>query len=256
MKSIAIIGLGWLGMPLAERLLEKGWQVKGSKRQVTHHPKIEIYPFDLSAFSSESLQSLLNVNAVVINIPPSKISAENYLDGIKRLVQQAISQQVKQLIFISTTGVLPLQAGTFDESFATDLRNPTAQLEPWLQQQPIACDILRLGGLIGKNRHPVHYLAGKQNLSGAGQPVNLVHQQDCIRAIELLLSMPNGQRLFHLVAPQHPTRQDYYGAMAKKFGLPDLHFSPENQPLVRIISGEKICRELGFEYCYPDPFLF
>ncbi|QIM62632.1 GDP-L-fucose synthase [Pasteurellaceae bacterium Orientalotternb1] len=256
MKSIAIIGLGWLGMPLAERLLEKGWHVKGSKRQAAHHPKIEIYPFDLSDFSSENLQPLLNVDAVVINIPPNKTSTENYLDGTKRLVQQAISQQVKQLIFISTTGVLPLQAGTFDESFATVRSTPTALLEQWLQQQPIACDILRLGGLVGKNRHPVHSLAGKQNLSGAGQPVNLVHQHDCVRAIELLLATSNGQRLFHLVAPQHPTRQDYYGAMAKKFGLPDLQFSPENQPLVRIISGENICRELGFEYLYPDPFSF
>jgi len=31
MKKVAIVGLGWLGMPLAMSLAAKGWQVTGSK---------------------------------------------------------------------------------------------------------------------------------------------------------------------------------------------------------------------------------
>ena len=31
MKKVAIVGLGWLGMPLALALNARGWQVTGSK---------------------------------------------------------------------------------------------------------------------------------------------------------------------------------------------------------------------------------
>ena len=31
MKKVAIVGLGWLGMPLALSLMARGWQVTGSK---------------------------------------------------------------------------------------------------------------------------------------------------------------------------------------------------------------------------------
>lgn len=31
MKKVAIVGLGWLGMPLALSLMSRGWQVTGSK---------------------------------------------------------------------------------------------------------------------------------------------------------------------------------------------------------------------------------
>lgn len=253
-KRVAIIGLGWLGMPLAEQLAANGWQVKGTKRQAAEHSAIEIFPFELSHFADEKLAPLFDVDAMVINIPPSKIAPEVYLAGCKGLVERGILQKVKQVIFVSTTGVYPQSTGHFDERSATDQSNLTAQLEQQLLALPIQVDILRLAGLVGCNRHPVRYLAGKKDLKNADQPVNLVHQTDCIRAIELLLNKPNGSRIFNLVAPLHPTRQAYYSEMAQKFELPDLQFSADNAPVVRVISGEKICNTLGFEYRYPDPF--
>lgn len=33
MRSVAIVGLGWLGLPLARHLKNLGWEVKGSKRR-------------------------------------------------------------------------------------------------------------------------------------------------------------------------------------------------------------------------------
>lgn len=254
-KRVAIIGLGWLGMPLAEHLAAKSWQVKGTKRQKIAHNTIEIVPFELAQTDDSALDAWLDVDAVVLTVPPNRDSPDIYQTGYKRLVQRGILQKVKQWIFISSTGVFPQTEGVFDEQSTTEANNLIAQLEQWLLAQPIQVDILRLAGLIGKNRHPVRALAGKTALKNANQPVNLVHQTDCIRAITLLLEKPNGKRIFHLVAPNHPTRQDYYSAMATQFGLPDLPFLADNRPLVRLISGEKICQELGFAYQFPDPFL-
>lgn len=255
MKNATIIGLGWLGLPLAKTLQQNGWQVKGTKRTVSDCG-LECLPFELSTFDEKTLSNLLDCNALIITIPPSRDTLEHYISGIKRLVSTAILHNVQHIIYTSSTALLPTKSGVFDEQSETDKTNPLAELEAWLLTQPIHIDLLRLAGLVGRKRHPVYYLAGKQDISGANQPVNLVHLEDCIQAIRLLLERPNGQRCFHLVAPIHPTRQAFYTDIAKQYGLPDLHFSADNEPLDRIISGEKICRELGFEYRYPDPYQF
>lgn len=256
MKSITIIGLGWLGLPLAEHLQQQGFQVCGTKRDVSNCT-VSATALDFNAFAiTPELETQLTCDALVINVPPNTTSAEQYQFAVKALVKKAILQGAKQVIFIGSTSVLPMESGEFDENSPTDPSNPQIQLENWLLAQPIHCDILRLGGLIGKSRHPVYYLAGKQKLTGANQLVNLVHLEDCIRAIQALLEKPNGQRIFHLCSPKHPTRQAFYSKIAKQLGLPNLHFLPDDKPLVRIIKAEKICQELGFYYRYHDPYLF
>lgn len=256
MKKITIIGLGWLGLPLAESLQNAGWLVAGTKRAASDLP-VECYPLDLNDLQiTQEIENLFSAEAMVIALPPSSTSPEHYFSGIKHLVSKAMEKGLKHLIFISSTSVLPMQSGEFDECAEVEPQQLLAKVESWLINQPLECDILRLAGLVGKKRHPVFYLAGKQNLSGAEQPVNLVHLEDCVSAISLLLSKPNGQRIFHLCAEQHPTRKAYYGEMAKRLGLSDLQFSDENQPLVRVVKAEKICTELGFVYRYPNPYDF
>lgn len=255
MNSITIIGLGWLGLPLAQHLQQFGWAVKGTKRTVANCP-IKCYSLDLNQFEiTPDIEQCLQSKAMFIALPPNTCSPENYRNGIQKLVGKAISQGLEHLIFISSISVLPMKSGQFDENTPVE-PSLLADLEQWLLAQPIQVDILRLAGLVGKARHPVYYLAGKQQLTGANQPVNLVHLDDCICAIQALLEKPNGQRIFHLCSPKHPTRQAFYSKIAAQLGLPDLHFSAENSPLARIINAEKICQELGFYYRYPDPYDF
>lgn len=254
-KNVSIWGLGWLGLPLAEYLQQQGWQVKGTKRKV-EHCSIENYSFDLNQFAiSDELYAVLQSEAMIITLPPNTTTPEKYREGIQRLVRKAQQHGLAHLIFISSTSVLPMQTGRFDENTPT-APSLLADLEQWLLSQPIHCDILRLAGLVGKQRHPVYYLAGKQQLSGANQPVNLVHLDDAIHAITLLLEKPNGARIFHLCAPEHPTRQAYYCDMAQQLQLPTLHFLPEKDPLERIILADKICYTLGFQYRYRSPYDF
>ncbi len=267
MRSVSIVGLGWLGYPLARHLRNIGWDVKGSKRtfegtEQMRLERIETYHLEINPelnADPDDLASLLSVDSLIINIPPSEyfFNAESYVQGIENLVTEALIFGVTHIIFISSTVVFPEITGEFNEESQP---NPTSELgkallevEQWLYQIPdIDVDIVRFAGLVGYDRHPVHRLSGKTDLKNGEMPINLVHIEDCIRAIQLLLEAPSYHRLYHLCAPIHPTRQSYYTEMAEKLGISAPHFAP-SEPIKRIILADKICRELDFVYQFPNP---
>ncbi|UAX43064.1 SDR family oxidoreductase [Pasteurella canis] len=268
MKSVSIVGLGWLGLPLARHLKNLGWEVKGSKR--THEGaeqmrliRLESYPLELTPeinADPDDLTMLLSVDSLVINIPPSQyfFNPQHYVLGIQNLVNEALLQGVNHIIFISSTSVFPEITGQFDESSIpqpnSEITKALIEVEQWLfQLDNIDCDIIRFGGLVGDDRHPVYSLAGKEVKAG-NSPVNLVHFDDCARAIQLLLETPSHQRLYHVVAPEHPRKAEYYSIMAKKLGIEAPHFISSDDDPVRIILANKICQEIDFVYQYPDPY--
>ena len=266
MKSVAIVGLGWLGLPLALHLKEIGWCVKGSKKspedaQKLHQLGIETYPFSFSEKMNDlpdNIQSLFDVDALIITLPPSGFSSQQYCEHLAFLANQAKKKGVQHLIFTSSTSVFPDISGQFDESSPLsaeiEIGKTLIQAEQCLFQSEIShCDILRLAGLIGKQRHPVKFLAGKRNLKQGNSPVNLVHIEDCIQAITALLMNPNGLRVYHLCAPIHPTRTEYYTKAAACYDLFTPQFECSDSDPKRIIMADKICRDLGFAYRYPNP---
>ncbi|TCJ96236.1 nucleoside-diphosphate-sugar epimerase [Volucribacter psittacicida] len=269
-KSVSIVGLGWLGLPLAKHLQHLGWQVKGSKR--THEGveamrllRLETYHLELMPeinAAPDDLTHLFSVDALVINIPPSQyfFDIQQYVIGVENVIQEAVLCGVQHIIFISSTSVFPNKAGRFDESIMpmpdSEIAKGLLEIEQRLLSfQNIDVDIIRLAGLVGTDRHPVHSLSQREQIKQGNQPVNLVHLDDCARAIQLLLETPSYQRLYHLVAPIHPTKQAYYQYAAQKFGINLPPFVCSAQDPQRIIVGDKICQELDFVYQYPDPYL-
>ncbi|MDU5168333.1 MAG: SDR family NAD(P)-dependent oxidoreductase [Haemophilus parainfluenzae] len=266
MKSVAIVGLGWLGLPLALHLKELGWCVKGSKQspddaQKLHQLGIETYPFSLSDEMKrlpDHIRPLFNVDALIITLPPSSFSSQQYCEYLAFLANQAKKQGVQHVLFTSSTSVFPNISGQFAEnsqlSAETEIGKTLIQAEQCLFQSGIShCDILRLAGLIGKQRHPVKFLAGKHNLKQGNSPVNLVYLEDCIQAITALLMNPNGLRTYHLCAPIHPTRAEYYTKAAVFYDLSIPQFECSDSDPKRIIMADKICRDLGLAYRYLNP---
>ncbi|MFC0322558.1 SDR family oxidoreductase [Gallibacterium melopsittaci] len=268
MKSVAIVGLGWLGFPLARYLQSLGWNVKGSKR--THEgvermrlQRVESYYLELTPAINadpDDLETLLNVDSLIINIPPSEyfFDLNNYILSVENLLTEALLHNVQHIIFISSTSVYPMISGTFTEDYfpkpTSDVGKALLEIEQRLWElQDIDVDIIRLAGLVGEDRHPVYHLSGKEHISGGNQTINLVHLTDCIRAIQLLLETPSYHRRYNLVAPIHPLKGEYYTKTAEKLGLPLPQFAENSEPMERIISADKICQDLDFVYQYPDP---
>ncbi|HKS32793.1 MAG TPA: SDR family NAD(P)-dependent oxidoreductase, partial [Enterobacteriaceae bacterium] len=110
-------------------------------------------------------------------------------------------------------------------------------------------------GLVGPDRHPGRFLAGKSAADGE-HGVNLVHLDDVVAAITLLLQAPKGGHIYNICAPQHPSRETFYPQMARQLELDPPVFTPSANPgKGKIIDGNRICNELGFEYQYPDPLV-
>ena len=270
MKKVGIVGLGWLGLPLAQSLAAAGMQVVGSKTtrdgvEAARMCGIESYLLELTpepVCEADDLAALLSVDALVITLPASRTAAggEGYRRSVQALVDSALAFNVPRIIFTSSTSVYGERSGVVKESSeltpVTVAGRTLQELEDWLHDLPhTSVDILRLSGLVGPERHPGRFLAGKEGLSNGEQGVNLVHLDDVISAIRLLLQRPTGGHLYNLCAPGHPTRAQFYPTVARQLGLTPPTFTPDEETKDggKIVDGSKICRELGFEYAYPHP---
>ncbi len=86
--------------------------------------------------------------------------------------------------------------------------------------------------------------------------VNLVHLQDVVAAIELLLQAPKGGHIYNLCAPRHPAR----GLFIRRWPASSVcrrrcSATARTAAEGKIVDGNRICNELGFEYQYPDPLV-
>ncbi|MFS2224611.1 SDR family oxidoreductase [Pantoea sp. B65] len=269
MKKVAIVGLGWLGMPLAMTLASRGWLVSGSKTtpdgvEAARMCGIDGYQLELTPeliCNSDDLEALLSVDALVITLPASRTAAggAHYVQAVQQIVDSALAFNVPRIVFTSSTSVYGKSTGIMKENSPlqpeTVAGKTLVELENWLHDLPgTSVDILRLSGLVGPHRHPGRFLAGKTAVADGEQGVNLVHLDDVVEAIALLLQTPKGGHIYNLSAPGHPPRNKFYPAVARQLGLtPPTFLDDHTAASGKIIDGSKICSELGFEYSWPDP---
>ena len=269
MKKVAIIGLGWLGMPLALSLMARGYQVLGSKTtpdgvEAATLCGIESYPLVLQpqmVCDSDAQEALFNVDVLILTLPARRSGdgEDFYFQAVQQVVDTALAHGVPRIIFTSSTSVYGEGDGVVNEqshlSPVTASGRVLKALETWLHSLPgTEVDIVRLAGLVGPERHPGRFLANKTDVAKGQSGVNLVHLDDVIEALTLLLSTSQGGHIYNLCAPEHPTRAVFYPQMATQLGLTPPQFQHDGQSgSGKLIDGSLICRELGFVYQHPDP---
>ena len=270
MKKIIILGCGWLGLPLAKSLIAKRrYFVNGSttsENKLSILKDVGINPF-LVALESESISETINdflaeSEILIIDIPPklrgnipetSASSRKVFVEKIENLIPFIEKSTIKKVLFVSSTSVYGDENGIITEE---TIPNPETEsgkqlllAEALLQKnQNFETTILRFGGLIGEDRHPVKFLAGKENLENPDAPVNLIHQNDCIEIIEAIIQQSKWNEVFNAAAPFHPTRQEYYTQKAKEQNLILPKFSSEKSNITKVISSEKVENILKYQF--------
>ncbi|WP_303453827.1 NAD-dependent epimerase/dehydratase family protein [Photobacterium sp. 2_MG-2023] len=265
-KRVSVCGCGWLGLPLAKRLHHSGYETFGSKQTQEGAEVLERQgikgvvvrlPLLLEAHSP-TLNAFLAADVMVLNVPPGRqtTSADEYSTKILSLSEAAKAAGCHRLIFISTTSVY----GDAEEE-VTELTEPApstesgrvhADLEQQLRQSwGDDLVVLRLAGLIGPQRHPVKFLAGRQGIANGGAPVNLVHLDDVISAVIAILECWPTMTTLHLSVPQHPGREIYYREMARLAGLAQPEFQPGGEQ-GKWINASATVEALGLNWRYED----
>ena len=267
MENIAVVGLGWLGLPLGLHLKNKGYRVCGTTTRPEKIPVLSEQGFAVELLNlNEGVDPVkmraffAPVSACVINLPPGKSIFQSYASQCLTLL--SLFPVSTRFVFISSTSVY----ADFVETAYEDTRvlthyNFTSQLfqaEKSLKSElGERLTILRLAGLVGKGRNPAAFLAGKTGLKNPGSPVNLVHQEDCIAFISEILEKNIRGECFNVCASEHPSRKEFYTRMCRQSGLeiPQFEKSSEDFPTKKV-SNEKGKARLNFSYRYDSPFDF
>ncbi|WP_333599108.1 SDR family oxidoreductase [Flavobacterium sp.] len=262
MRQISILGCGWLGLPLAKSLLEKGFSVKGSttsseKISILENAGIEAFLLELSATDIKgAIHSFLeNSEILIIDIPPKLrgISAENFVAKIQMLIPFVEKSTVEKVIFISSTAVYSDDNSTITEATKpqpdTESGKQLLEVETLLQNHKnFQTTIVRFGGLIGENRHPIKFLAGRRQLENPEGPINLIHQMDCIGILESIIAQECWDEVFNAVTPFHPTRKEYYTQKAIELKLPLPEFEESKTSFGKTIESTKIETVLAYSF--------
>lgn len=263
-KRIAIIGLGWVGQPLAKQLTSEGHQVIGTtreeeKRQALRNKNLDAQLLLLSGDTTDFSKLVLNkFDAMVIAITPGfKVGATDYSANVEALVAHASTNNINQIILLSSTGVYTGKLGTVNEQsslkFDIDKVSQLQQAEQAVLNYSGCHQVLRLAGLVGPNRLPGKFLAGKTHVSDPHTPINLIHQQDVVNIICRFISQPELSGVYNCVSPTISTRSEFYTQAAIASGLePPTFVDIEETAKERNVCTQKLDTTLNYRFEYPD----
>ena len=242
--KIAIIGCGWLGKRLAKHLTSRNHHVivtTTSPEKVDDLKEVaaEVHVLD---FSKDFDADFLNDAEVAIFSMP--VSRHSWFEGFKKL-----GTQFRKSVFFSSTGIYPQQNGIFTEEHRENLRGDLLASEQLVKTKYPETIILRLGGLMGDERSLKNFYADRQPPEPE-KKVNYIHYGDISAMVELLLSVDHQNKLYNIVAPEHPTVLEVLNA-DQEAGK-----SSSNEDGDRIISSDLFIKEFNYKFIHPNPKYF
>ncbi|TVZ55549.1 nucleoside-diphosphate-sugar epimerase [Lutibacter sp. Hel_I_33_5] len=249
MKTVSILGCGWLGKPLAISLLNDGYKVKGSttteeKLELLEVNNIEPYIVDISEF--EEFDNFLHADILIIAITSKDI------DGFENLISQIQESSIQKVIFISSTSVYGRINKVMTEEDET-LETPLAQIENLFRENTFFdTTIIRFAGLFGDERHPCNWFKNGRKIPQPKGFVNMIHKEDCINIIHEIIDQNCWNQTFNACSNHHPTRREFYtlAKVSNDFEVPEFEDNAVYQ--WKIISSKKVQEVLGYTFIHDN----
>lgn len=261
-NKIGIIGCGWLGLPLAIEFIKDGYHVNGTttskeKLELLKNEKISPHLVSISEdLITGAIHHFLNdVETLIINIPPKLRgqNKENYVQKMHHLHHAITSSKIKHIVFISSTAVYGDSEGVVNEN--TTPAPSSASGKQLLESESIFLNdinlkttIIRFGGLISSDRHPVTMLSKRESLENGQMPVNLIHRNDCIRIIKAVFKNNWWGQIINGVYPDHPSKKEYYTSEARKRSIKSPDYKADTYKKGKIINSNYLINVKKFEF--------
>lgn len=268
---VSIIGLGWLGEPLADYLLGENFEIIGSTTSVEKAERlkkkgINAYPFFLGPLANgEGKNLLFTADVLIINIPPMNRTSPGgfHLEQIKELKSLIQEGSIPKVLFISATSVYPdlNQEAKESDELVTSGNHTLLDAENLLSNnKTYDLTVIRFGGLLGDDRIPGLYVSNKEGVIGDA-PVNYIYRMDAVRMIAWVIERELWNEVYNGVSPFHPLRREVYEKNAAMLRFPPpVSYVDEGVTFWKKVSSEKICKTgfkfthhpLHFPYATPD----
>lgn len=252
MKKIGIIGCGWLGLHIAKHLAPKNkiYTTTTSERKKTElvamgYNSVAIQFWDHKIFQEYRYWKVLNnLDSIIITIPFSKRASIKLLQNQFENISLFIDSFEKQLFLMSSIGIYPqIQMKISEDTLSEEhLNSSILFIERFITEKFPQANILRLGGLMGGNRIFSNYKS-----SNLHQVVNHIHYKDICLIIEKMISKNVHSKIYNVVAPLHPTKQEIIDYQK---GISTIN---DHQEYGRIILSNLLQKDLNYLYLHPDP---
>ncbi|MFT5820101.1 MAG: nucleoside-diphosphate-sugar epimerase [Crocinitomix sp.] len=264
-KKIAILGLGWLGLPLAKHLFEKGFEMTGSTTSseklmqlLQSRLAVRIIKITKNNIQGNWKNFIQDIDTLIINIPPGK--KENLTDNYALQMQEVVDRCASNLkvIFVSSTSVYGNNNQNATEDSVTTPTKASGQVV--LDAEKVIqthfgenAAIVRFAGLFGPDRHPGRFLKTGTPLANPNGKINLIHLEDCITLIAAIIEQDAYGQVFNGCADEHPTRAEFYTKAAFALSMDSPAYDDKLPGKSKIVSNEKSKLDLGMVYKYARP---
>ncbi len=264
--TVAVLGCGWLGLPLAKHLLAQGHRVLGTTTSPEQLPLLAAIGVeaellrlgpDFSADDEARLTKLLSRAAILIlNVPPRAATAGGYPQLLRPVHRAVVAARMQAVLFVSTTGVYPDEPRLMRETDAISTRDAASDVlrteghfVPRYGQWQST--VVRLGGLIGPGRAPGRFLAGRRNLPQGDAPTNLLHLTDAVGVLSTIVGQGIWGHTLNACAEFHPLRRDFYPAAAAYLGLEPPTFQLDSST-GKTIDSSRLRSLVPYQFRYDD----
>ncbi len=262
-KTVAIAGMGWLGLALARQLKTLGYKVKGSVTSDEKADNLRMNDFHAITMVvteggiSGPIQLLLsNADFLIIMIPPGlrRHSGADYVLKMSYLLSEIEKSSVRKVILVSSTSVYGDGQGMVTEQEVpkpeTLAGKQLLQVEQlFFTSEELQTTIVRFGGLFGGSRQPVRYLAGRTDLSNGDAPVNLIHRYDCIGILTEIIKQDAFGHIFNAVLPSHPLKREYYSNIASQLDLvPPQYSEGDSEEIFKQVDSVNLNTILNYSF--------
>ncbi len=248
----SILGCGWLGFPLAKSFISEGFLVKGSTRSQEKFPLFKeagILPYQIDIDAAMYFSDFFDADVLLIMITSKSYEA---YEGLVRKIEQAA---IKRVLFVSSTSVYPRNNKTYTEEDET-VDNLLAKVELlFTKNKNFKTTIIRFAGLYGGTRHPGNWFKGRKIPQPKGF-VNMIHRQDCINIIKMIIKKDVFGEVFNACADHHPTREEYYKAARQSINKPAPEFEESATLVYKKISPAKLITRLNYQFIHPNLLVF
>ncbi len=266
MKTLSIVGGGWLGKPLAQYLTSIGHKVYVSKTTsegvaTLQQDGLDSFKCDLNSGGEELGRHLTHFpSEIVIGcFPPGfrKGGGQQYVNQWKALIEAAKQNGVSRVIMVSSTTVYPSLATDMTEEDAslaiaegnTDFSDNATimlQAEDALISSGMKFAIVRCSGLVGPDRHPSRFASRLKQVSELA-PANMIHLQDAIGAVSFM-ALNNTSEVVNATTPNTVSKAEFYQAALNSVESTEPLPPVTQHPDKKIIANKLV--SLGYRFHY------